>query len=75
MRMHLHVRPRPRPIFLVKARTSPRGIRRPAVVSALYCAPGMLTTLPLAMSARLVDHFVDAQHIRSGIDDMSMPAR
>src|ERR1700694_5367880 len=70
------VRPRPWPITLLTARTRFRGTIRPAVVSALYCAPGTMTTLPLATSARQSRMTsLTWSHMNDGSDALEIPAR
>jgi len=56
-------------------RTTFRGTIRPAVVIALYCNPGMITTLPLATSAmHSPTTSPTSSHMNDGIEAISMPA-
>src|SRR5262245_50895656 len=67
---------RPRPTTFVMARSMFRGTTRPPVVSALYCRPGTMTTLPLATSAMHSRTTSSTSSQRNeGVLAMSMPAR
>src|SRR5215218_4447645 len=75
-RTETQVRPRPLATVLLMRRTRFRGTSRPAVVSALYCTPGTMTTLPLAASARQSRTTSStSSHRNDGVPSISMPAR